>query len=227
MLPDESVCLIQHLFYEFTGKHSQVPNSRADEKEFEPTTEPKITAALICKFLDENAIEYAIGGAIALNFWVTPRYTKDIDLYLFIAQKQFDSFIELMKNSLKMTFLIDDPYEYAINGWAIPARLNGIKVDLLLPFASICVDAKKHRVQVFIQETKCWILSPEILCILKLLYYRKKDICDLQQILFSVKDLDINFVKKHINNIMRKNYAERIATFEHILWQTRSLKNQM
>lgn len=224
MLPHDSVSLIQQLFFEFTGYHSKVPKIRADENDFEPMSEPKATSTILCHFLNKHQVDYAIGGAIALNFWVAPRPTKDIDLYLFISPNEFDYILHKMESMLQLRILIENAHEHIVNGWAIPSIMRGVKVDILLPFASICVEAQLQKVQVRLCGTLCWILSAEILCILKLLYYRKKDVIDVQKIISTVEPLDIDYIRRCLIDMFAKNHTDRIDTFEKILSTVRQIR---
>ena len=38
----------------------------------------------LCKLLEGEACEYAIGGALALGYWATPRSTIDVDVTLYL-----------------------------------------------------------------------------------------------------------------------------------------------
>merc|ERR1711974_298105 len=86
-------------------------------------------------------IKHAIGGALALNCWVPSRSTQDIDIYFFITLNELSSTLKLLQKKLNMRLLINSPLEQAKNGWAIPGEIKGVKIDMLLPFSFICLDA--------------------------------------------------------------------------------------
>lgn len=45
---------------------------------------PSEVARRIGEVMDEDAIPYGIGGALALGVWGSPRATKDVDLSVFV-----------------------------------------------------------------------------------------------------------------------------------------------
>lgn len=46
-------------------------------------------AKRIARLLEQDGIEYAIGGALALGVWGAPRGTKDVDLSVFVTPDDF------------------------------------------------------------------------------------------------------------------------------------------
>ena len=53
---------------------------------------------LVCEFLNENKIEYAIVGGVAVMYHGVPRTTVDIDIILQIEDKQILTFTEFLNS---------------------------------------------------------------------------------------------------------------------------------
>ena len=59
--------------------------------------DPATAASRIACELEARGVEYAIGGAIALDYWARPHCTVDVDLTLFLPQERSSEAVRLLQ----------------------------------------------------------------------------------------------------------------------------------
>ncbi len=55
----------------------------------------------IAERLEENGLDYAIGGALALTAWAIPRDTKDVDISVFAQDEELGKVIDAQTPSAR------------------------------------------------------------------------------------------------------------------------------
>lgn len=132
-------------------------------------------AVALAEQLERAGVPYAVGGAIAYGFWSNPRGTRDVDLNVFLPAEEAATAIDT---------LISWGVRFDRDAALVSARERGdargyhgdLPVDIF--FVSIPLHesaaARSTRVQLLDQEIS--ILSSEDLAVLKLLFFRGKDV---------------------------------------------------
>jgi hypothetical protein len=133
--------------------------------------------------LDENGIEYAVCGGLALTIHGFPRATFDIDILI-------------KAESLEKAFEIAARYGYDIRGLDISFKERAVEIrrvskidddgevlplDLLLVTPQV-EDVWETRQKLIWQDKTLWIVSPEGLIKMKELAGRAKDLIDIDRI---------------------------------------------
>jgi hypothetical protein len=144
---------------------------------------------------DEDGIPYAIGGALALGVWGAPRATKDVDLSVFVARDQLDRVLDSLERAGVMISRDQAAKDITQIGLA-KGRLGAIIVDVFLS-EHPQYDEMGRRARRIVDPTG-WsgsFISAEDLCIHKLVFARHKDLGDLENLLAARPELDLDYVR--------------------------------
>lgn len=151
-----------------------------------PVSSEKLDAAAVARqlaaALDSRQQEYALGGAIALGYWAAPRGTVDVDLTLFLSPDQPSACVWLLQDlgcQLSPAAAMDSLREHGF----CRAEYGGVRVDVFLPTIAFYAAARDRRRIVTLGGQPIQIWDAESLVIFKLMFFRRKDIADIEQIL--------------------------------------------
>jgi hypothetical protein len=139
-------------------------------------------ARQLAEQLQARGQEYALGGAIALGYWGAPRGTVDVDLTLYLP---------LDRPSECLWLLQDVGCEFSAAEAAQSLRENGfcrvvsagVDVDVFLPIVPFYEAARARRRQVQLGERPVMVWDAESLTVFKMMFFRRKDLADIEQIL--------------------------------------------
>src|SRR3989304_3616453 len=151
-----------------------------------PDNSPDLDAAAVaCQLaaaLDAQQHEFALGGAIALGYWGVPRGTIDVDLTLYLAPDKPSECILLLQQlgcSLRTTEALASLREHGF----CSATFQRVRVDVFLPTIPFYTLARQRRRRVQLGEQSIVIWDAESLVVFKMMFFRRKDIADVEQIL--------------------------------------------
>jgi hypothetical protein len=171
----------------------------------------------VARTLEEHGISYALGGALAYGQYGIPRATNDVDVNVFVEPPALSSVFDALR-SLGIT--ID---EAAARGAAdreglIVLRFGDYRLDVFTPSIAFSWEAERTRVRHVVEGSGVWFLSAEALCVFKLLFFRGKDIVDLER-LVAVQGaaIDAAYVRAQIANMLGESDA-RVAAWDR-LWR--------
>lgn len=151
---------------------------------------------------DEDGIPYGIGGALALGVWGMPRATKDVDLSAFVRRDQLSRVIDSLERAGVMIARDQATKDIERIGLA-KGRLGDVIVDVFLS-EHPQYEEMGRRVRVVTDPTG-WaarFISPEDLCVHKLLFARHKDIADLESLIATRPDLDLAYVRHWLEQMV-------------------------
>ena len=165
--------------------------------------------------LDEQGQEYALGGAIALGYWATPRGTLDVDLTLFLSPKQPGDCIRVLEdagcnvNAAEATRMIRE------HGYC-RADLDGIRVDVFLPIAAFYDMARPRRRRFDLEGQPVMVWDAESLVVFKMMFFREKDLVDVKQIVRTQgKIFDRDWVRERLEETFGR-HDPRVARWDEI-----------
>jgi hypothetical protein len=165
--------------------------------------------------LDELQVPYAIGGALALGFWGEPRGTLDVDLTLFVPPERPAGCVELL---LELGCELDPPHaleSLTEHGFCRVLYL-GTRLDVFLPIAPFYEAARKRRREVHLQGQAVRIWDAETLAVFKLMFFRRKDVADVEQILRNQgADLDREWVRSQLA-LMYGAHDPRLSAWDEL-----------
>lgn len=174
-------------------------------------------ATQIATAFESAEIPYAIGGALALAVAGVPRGTADVDVNVFVGDDQLDRVIDVL-----VALGVDVAREAAIararrDGMFV-GRWDGMRIDVFLPSIDFSREAERTRVR--LGDTggwSGWFLSAEALAVFKLLFFRGKDVVDLERLVAVSGDrLDHAYVRRWIVEMMGED-DERTRRWDDIV----------
>ena len=181
--------------------------------------DPQLDAAAVAKqlarALDERKQDYALGGAIALGYWAEPRGTIDVDLTLYLPPDRPTECIWLLQEigcEVKTTVAIESLREHGF----CRATFQGLRVDVFLPTVPFYEVARRRRRSVELGDQKVMIWDAESLAVFKMMFFRRKDIADVEQILrVQGESLDRGWIRQQLDEIYGSR-DPRVAQWEEL-----------
>ncbi len=173
------------------------------------------SAIKVANAFEHAHLPYAIGGAIALTMHGFVRATRDVDINVFFKPAELPAALEaLVKAGIRFdvtTALNEANTEGWFSGWD-----GGVRIDVFVPSIEFAWEAFASRIQLSFVGQKLWFLSAESLCVFKLLFFRTKDLADLEQLVLTSESLDRAYVRRTIG-ILIGDDDERIRAWDAIV----------
>lgn len=149
----------------------------------------------IAECLEEDGLEYAIGGALALTAWAIPRDTKDVDISVFAGDEELPRVIDALERAGVMIDRTDAERSVARIGM-FTGRSGRTLVDVFMSQHPHFLEMRHRRRQLgYGAGAPLWFVSAEDLCVLKLFYGRSKDVSDLERIFAARPDMDRAYIR--------------------------------
>ncbi len=132
--------------------------------------------------LEASPLVYALGGALANAVWGVPRATLDIDLNIWCETSLLPETLARL-----LSIGVEGDLETAVARAAADGvaylRWQGIRLDVFVPSIPFYDEALRTRVRIDVPDLgPTWVLSAEALCVFKLLFFRPKDLIDIEKI---------------------------------------------
>jgi hypothetical protein len=171
-------------------------------------------AQRIADALEAAGMSYAIGGALALAIAGVPRGTADVDVNLFVPEERVADAMAVLA-----TLGIDIPATAAAQArerGMFVGRWDGMRIDVFLPSIPFAFEAERTRIRVSDDAGwSGWFLSAEALAVFKLLFFRGKDLVDLERLVAVRAELDTGYVRRWIADMMGED-DERTRRWDDI-----------
>lgn len=147
---------------------------------------PPVNAATVAKQLAERlesrGREYALGGAIALGYWGTPRGTVDVDLTVYVPPDKPSHLLRLLQD-IGCQFSAKEAAQSLREHGFCRVTYTGMRVDVFLPIVPFYEAARPRRKRVELVNQPIMIWDAESLTVFKMMFFRRKDLADVEQIL--------------------------------------------
>lgn len=135
--------------------------------------------------LERNGIPYAIGGAIALGFYAVPRATVDVDVNVFVSPERE---LERALGALRGAGFVPEVDPETVSRQAreegqFRGTVRGIRVDVFVPAIPYYAELEGRRRQAVLLGRPLWVLAPTDLVVLKMMFFRRKDLADVEAVL--------------------------------------------
>jgi hypothetical protein len=173
------------------------PDAQARLREAPPLPDKVIA---IHKALRAAKVPHALGGALALAYYATPRATIDIDLNVFVPAEQWRTVVDAL-GALGVTTGGLDVQALERDG---QCRLwwGDNAVDLFFAYDPVHDEMRKRTRRVPFGGTTVPILAPEHLAICKAMFDRRKDWLDIEQMLVATDELDLVEVERWLERMV-------------------------
>ncbi len=144
---------------------------------------PEVAAELAAR-LEDAKCDYAIGGALALGFWAEPRGTLDVDVTLYLPLDDPQRCMRVLQQ-VGCTFDQRRTESTLQEHTFCQVEFLGMRVDVFLPMAPIYEAAKARRRRAPLANGYAYVWDAETLCVFKMMFFRRKDLADVEAILRS------------------------------------------
>lgn len=173
-------------------------------------------AVAIGRSLERHGVSYAIGGALAYGQYGVPRATNDVDVNVFVGLDRLGDVLAALADVGVTASQAEAARAVASEGMFI-VRLGEFRVDVFTPSIDFVWEAERTRVRHVVDGTAVWFLSAEALCVFKMLFFRSKDVADLERLVAVSGDhLDATYVRTQLVAMMGAD-DQRVATWDR-LW---------
>ena len=161
-------------------------------------------ARILANVLDDRDVSYAIGGALSLGFYAVPRATVDVDINIFVdPRNQLPLILEVLASAgFSADAERDVLAEQAVQEGQFRGRVSGLRVDVFVPAIPYYASLAERRRQVSLLGHPIWILGPEDLVVLKMVFFRRKDLADVEAVLRDQSDLDRDYVRRTLTDLV-------------------------
>ena len=133
--------------------------------------------------LHASDVPYAFGGAIALSAWSEPRATADVDVVLWLdPEREIERTIALIQRA-GVEFDETVARASAAHRGMFIGRIGRTRVDVFVPSIPFYEEAERRRVETAIGGKPAFVHSAEVLAVFKLLFFRPKDLIDIERML--------------------------------------------
>lgn len=152
--------------------------------------------------LGAAGVPYALGGALAYGVWGIPRGTLDVDLNVFVHPNELPHALDVL-SAAGVRFDREEAERESLDGGQFVGWFGSMRIDVYIPSIGFSWEAARTRAQAEPFGRAAWFLSAESLCVFKLMYFRTKDIGDLERMIATQgKRLDAPYVRRWIVDIM-------------------------
>lgn len=173
-------------------------------------------ASKLAAALEVAGIPYAIGGAIALGAWSDPRGTYDVDVNLFVDHDGIEAALNVLSAA---GVAIDRAAARRADeaGDVLVGYYGALRIDLFTPSIPFAWEAMTTRRRLMGPSGEAYYLSPEATAIFKLLFFRAKDLVDLEKlVVVQGRYLDHAYVRRWIVEMMGAE-DERVVAWDKIV----------
>jgi hypothetical protein len=132
--------------------------------------------------LEAAGCEYALGGAIALGFWAEPRGTIDVDVTIYLPPQETTAAVRCLQK-LGCQFNTQAARRLLEQHGFCHVEFAGGKVDVFLPTSDFHERARGRKVTAYLGDQEVVVWDAESLCVFKMMFFRRKDLADVEQIL--------------------------------------------
>ena len=165
--------------------------------------------------LEVAQVPYALGGALAYGVWALPRATKDVDLNLFVASDQLPAACVALA-SAGVAFDRSEALRLSADEGLFVGWVGACRIDVFTPSIPFSWEALKTRVSIEIGGSPVWFLSAEALSFFKMMFFRGKDLVDLERLISNMgRRLDAAYVRRWLVETMGED-DERVRKWDEL-----------
>ncbi len=166
--------------------------------------------------LEQAEIPYAIGGAIAYGLHAPPRATNDVDLNIFAPLNEIDRIFDALEDGGAAVDRASARRSADERG-DFTARVHGMRVDVFVPSIDLSASAAGRIRQGVLLGRPIAVLSAEDLVLFKLLFFRAKDLSDIERLVrFQEERLDRNYIRRWLIELVGADDV-RVATWDRLV----------
>jgi hypothetical protein len=162
-------------------------------------------AKQLAEKLQSRNREYALGGAIALGYWGSPRGTVDVDITVFMPTDRHTECLNLL-HDIGCEFSAKKTGDSLSEHGFCRVTFSGRDVDVFLPTIAFYDAARARRKNVDLDGQSVAIWDAETLAVFKMMFFRRKDLADVEQI---VRTQGPQFDRSWVRDQLMAMYGKR------------------
>lgn len=176
-------------------------------------------ARRIADAFEAEQIPYAIGGALALAAWGFPRATNDVDIDVFVQPGELGKvFAALERVGCELDR--EDCIDAARVRGDFRAHFERMRIDFFVPSIPFYRSAESRVRKAPLGDRPARYLSAEDLAVFKMLFFRTKDILDVERLVgFIGSAFDASYVRASLVDIVGEE-DERIRRWDRLVADT-------
>ena len=169
---------------------------------------------------DRLQIRFAVGGALANNYWGVVRTTKDVDClialpaikYQLLADELVTIGCSLCDEQGQLAPVSVVPMlEQARQRKFIECVYQSVHVELFVPIVPLQEEILRRAIRMRIGDREAPITTAEDLILLKLVFHRTKDVLDVRGILWVQRGkLDLDYMKYWSARTLEENVQQEL-----------------
>lgn len=173
-------------------------------------------ARTLADAFEAKKIEYGIGGALALGVWGFPRATKDVDIDVFVEPSGLGVVFEVLR-SCGCSVDSAEATTQATERGDFQAWFGDMRVDVFVPSIPFYDSIRRRLRRAPLEGADAWFLSPEDLAVMKFLFFRAKDLIDVERLVaFGGASFDRGYVEAALMDLVGDDDS-RIARWKVLL----------
>ncbi|HZR79943.1 MAG TPA: hypothetical protein VFD92_02515 [Candidatus Binatia bacterium] len=177
--------------------------------------DPAELAVAVSAALTAAHVPHAIGGAIAHGFWGDPRGTRALDVNVFLAIDRARPALDALR-AAGVALDVEKVEASARDRGDARVFYDDIPVDLFFSSIPLHESAGRRTVELSLSGRTIPILSAEDLIVLKLLFFRGKDVVDVERMVaLRGEELDRDYVRRWLVDCVGEE-DERVARLDAI-----------
>lgn len=169
----------------------------------------------VIQVLDQRSIPYAVMGGLAVRVYAIPRFTNDVDLTISLGRDELPALFEALRS---INCEIPPPYW---TGWldsvaGLPlfkavfiGSERSVEIDLFVAETKFQQSLIQRRQRIQVGTEQIAFVSPEDLILLKLIASRPRDLIDVQDILFTMGELNVEYLEKWAKELSISDALQR------------------
>jgi hypothetical protein len=166
--------------------------------------------------LERAGLPYAVGGAMAYGLWSIPRATNDVDVNVFVDADRLEATLVAL-HAAGVRFDDAEARRGHADGGYFIGWLDHYRVDVFTPSVPFSWEAGRTRVRATVEDLDAWYLSAEATAVFKLMFFRGKDVVDLERLVATQRErLDHAYVRRWIVEMMGED-DPRTATWDDLV----------
>ncbi|MEX2318152.1 MAG: hypothetical protein WD669_13420 [Pirellulales bacterium] len=158
---------------------------------------------------DRLQLRYAVGGALANNYWGTLRATEDVDCLISLPALKYQLFADEL-NAIGCTLLDGNNQHVSVTVPELRAQAQSrkliecyypladaaVRVELFVPAVELQDEILRRAVPIRVRNRDIRVTTAEDLVLMKLFFHRVKDLQDVRGILWVQRgQLDLDYLK--------------------------------
>lgn len=169
----------------------------------------------LARALEAAGVPHALGGALAYGVWALPRATKDVDLNVFVETANLSTALEVLAHA-GVAFDRGEALRLALEEGLFVGWVGACRIDVFTPSIPFSWEALKTRVSVPVDGGHAWFLSAEALAFFKMMFFRGKDLVDLERLLVNQgRQFDAPYVRRWLVETMGED-DERVRKWDEL-----------